>query len=111
MLSEQRLVVLVAALYSHPDLLAWNRANLVDYFEVYLDAPLDLVTQRDSKGLYAGAASGAIPQVVGIDIPWHPPQKPDLKFDAAAGLEPDDMALAVIDAVPLLCTAVAESPE
>ena len=58
MLSEQGLVVLVAALYCHPDLLAWNRTNLTDYFEVYLDAPLDLVERRDNKGLYAGAAAG-----------------------------------------------------
>lgn len=110
MLSEQGLVVLVAALYAHPDLLAWNRAHLADYFEVYLDAPLDLVAQRDSKGLYAGAAAGTIPQVVGIDIPWHAPQTPDLKLDAAADLDPDDMALAVIRAVPLLRTVAAESP-
>ena len=111
MLSNQGLVVLVAALYSHPDLLAWNRANLADYFEVYLDASLDLVTQRDSKGLYAGAAAGTVPHVVGVDIPWHAPQAPELRLDAAAGLDPDDMALAVIRAVPLLRTAAAESLE
>ena len=111
MLSDQGLVVLVAALYCHPDLLAWNRANLVDYFEVYLDAPFDLVERRDSKGLYAGAAAGAIPHVVGVDIPWHAPQAPDLRLDAAACKDPDDMAIGVIRAVPFLSTATAGSPE
>ena len=111
MLSDQGLVVLVAALYSHPDLLAWNRANLTNYFEVYLDAPFDLVERRDSKGLYAGAAAGAIAHVVGVDIPWHAPQAPDLRLDAAAGIDPDDMAMGVIRAVPFLSTAIAESPE
>jgi adenylylsulfate kinase-like enzyme len=70
-----------------------------------------LVTQRDSKGLYAGAAAGIVPHVVGVDIPWHAPQAPELRLDAAAGLDPDDMALAVIRAVPLLRAAAAESPE
>jgi adenylylsulfate kinase-like enzyme len=111
MLSDQGLVVLVAALYSHPDLLAWNRANLADYFEVYLDAPLDLVERRDSKDLYAGAAAGTIPHVVGVDIPWHAPQAPDLRLDAAADIDPDDMAIGVIRAVPFLSTAIADLPE
>ncbi len=110
MLSDQSQVVLVAALYSHPDLLAWNRANFRDYFEVYLDAPFDLVTARDSKGLYGRAAAGetpnvATPNVVGVDIPWHPPQAPDLRLDAAAGQDPDDMAMAVIAAIPVLNAA------
>ncbi len=111
MLSDQGLVVLVAALYCHPDLLAWNRANLIGYFEVYLDAPLDLVQRRDSKGLYAGAAAGDVPHVVGVDIPWHAPQAPDLRLDAGAGMNPDDMAMGVIRAVPFLSSATSESPE
>ncbi len=111
MLSEQGLVVLVAALYCHPDLLAWNRANLADYFEVYLDAPFDLVERRDSKGLYAGAATGAIPHVVGVDIPWHAPRAPGLRLDAGAGRNPDDLANEIIRAVPYLAAAASESVE
>ncbi len=111
MLSEQGLVVLVAALYSHPDLLAWNRANLADYFEVYLDAPFELVERRDSKGLYAGAAAGTIPQVVGVDIPWHAPQAPDLKLNAGAGKDPDELANEIIRAVPYLGAAASEPVE
>ena len=111
MLSDQGQVVLVAALYSHPDLLAWNRANLADYFEVYLDAPFDLVERRDSKGLYAGAAAGAIPHVVGVDIPWHAPQAPELRLDAGAGRNPDELANEIIRAVPYLAAAAQESVE
>ncbi len=111
MLSDQGLIVLAAALYSHPDLLAWNRANLPEYFEVYLDASFDLVARRDSKGLYAGAAAGTVPHVVGVDIPWHAPRAPDLRLDATAGSDPDDLALAVIRAAPPLRRASAESPE
>jgi hypothetical protein len=49
--------------------------------------------------------------VVGVDIPWHAPQAPDLRLDAGAGLDPDDMAIGVIRAVPFLSTATAGSPE
>lgn len=64
-LSDQGLAVIVAALYASPELLRWNRDNLQPYFEVYVQAPLDLVRGRDSKGLYGGDAQ----DVVGLDIP------------------------------------------
>jgi len=86
-LGRQELCVVVAALYAHPDLLAWNREHLPDYFEVYVDAPLNLLRARDSKGLYAGAASSMMRHVVGMDIPWHAPKQPDMVIDAQ-GMEP-----------------------
>jgi adenylylsulfate kinase-like enzyme len=99
-LTGQGQFVLVAALYSHPDLLVKNRATLPNYFEVYLNAPLALLQGRDGKGLYAGAAAGRIPNVVGVDIPWHAPARPDLVLDADAGLTPAQLAQALIAAVP-----------
>jgi adenylylsulfate kinase len=58
-LDQQGFVVLVAALYAHPDLLAWNRANFSDYFEVYLNTSLEEVQRRDAKGLYRRAKKTA----------------------------------------------------
>lgn len=99
-LSEQGLVVIVAALYAHPDLLDWNRENIPGYFEIYLDAPLSLVQARDPKGLYAKAAAGEMPDVVGIDIPWHAPARPDLRIDMTGNEAPEALARRVIEAVP-----------
>lgn len=98
-LSSQGQVVLVAALYSHPDLLAENRRVLPEYFEVYVRASLDLVSSRDTKGLYAGAAKGSIKNVVGVDIPWRAPEKPDLVLDSDAGLSPAEMAHVILSRV------------
>jgi cytidine diphosphoramidate kinase len=106
-LAGQNLVVIVAALYAHPDLLAWNRAHLPDYFEVYIDAPLDLVRARDSKGLYEKAARGEIGDVIGVDIPWHAPKQPDLVVDARHAEPPAAIALRVARAVPRLSQALA----
>jgi adenylylsulfate kinase-like enzyme len=106
-LNSQKMVVLVAALYANPELLRWNRANLAPYFEVYLDAPLDLVRARDAKGIYARADRGEAGEVVGMDIRWQAPQAPDLRIDCTAGASPDHMARDVIAAVPVLATALA----
>jgi adenylyl-sulfate kinase len=99
LLSDQGISVLIAALYSHPELLVWNRANLRGYFEVYLKADMDFLLTRDGKGLYSGARSGRILNVVGVDIPWHSPQSADLVVDAAAKPAADTIAEQVLEAV------------
>jgi len=101
-MDAQEFVVLVAALYSHPDLLAWNRANYSSYFEVYLEATLDLVRARDPKGLYAKADAGEMEHVVGIDVPWHVPLNPDMTIFASNEETPDAVARRIIAAVPRL---------
>ena len=101
-LEAQGLVVLVAALFSHPTLLTWNRQTFSRYFEVYLEAPDWLVRKRDDKGLYAGADAGTREHVVGVDIPRYPPENPDLVLDAAAEASPDQLAWQVIRAAPEL---------
>lgn len=106
-LSEQGLVVLVAALYSHPDLLKWNRENLSHYFEIYLDVTLDTVRKRDNKGLYARVARGEMADVVGIDIPWHAPASPDLVLTGDDAGPPNVLARRVVQSIPGLASVSA----
>lgn len=105
-LSSQGQTVVVAALYAHPDLLAWNRDNLPGYFEVYVKAPMSLLRERDSKGLYVGADSGQIPNVVGVDIPWRAPQQPDMVIDASRVELPLDLAMRIVRQIPDLAHAL-----
>jgi len=109
-LDRQSFVVLVAALYARPDLLAWNRSFFTDYFEIYVNTSLDEVQRRDSKGLYARAMRGEESNVVGIDIPWHAPAAPDLVVDGASDT-PAGLAQRVIDAVPIFARTMARRQE
>jgi len=102
MLSVQGLVVLVAALYSSPRLLAWNRDNIEDYFEVYLEVSVEAAMQRDQKGLYRGALNGTMQDVVGVDIPWHVPQSPDLTINTDDPEKPEVLAQRLIVNIPRL---------
>lgn len=102
MLSDQGLVVMVAALYANPELLAWNRQNINGYFEVYLEASVEVLRQRDSNGLYQGAIDGTVNDVVGVDIPWHVPQTPDLTVNTDNPEKPEVLAQRVIAAIPAL---------
>jgi bifunctional enzyme CysN/CysC len=48
------------------------------FIEVFVDTPLDECIRRDTKGLYAKAMSGAIPNFTGLDSPYEPPQDPEV---------------------------------
>ncbi len=45
---------------------------------VYVNAPLDVLIERDVKGLYAKALRGEIQNFTGISDPYEPPSEPDV---------------------------------
>jgi len=82
-ISDQDINVLVAALYSNPKILNWNRTHFKSYFEIYVDAPLEILVKRDTKGIYNKLLNGSQNNIVGFDLPWTPPQSPDLIIKSA----------------------------
>lgn len=107
-LAHQNVTVVVAALYSHPDLLRWNRENLPGYFEVYVDTPLATVEARDTKGLYSKARAGEIQYVIGLDLPWNVPESPNMVVHSTTDT-PAAIANKIIQSVPRLAAAMDES--
>lgn len=51
------------------------------FVEVYVDAPLNVCQQRDTKGMYEAARRGELKNFTGIDDPYEPPQHAELKLD------------------------------
>ena len=51
-----------------------------DFFEIYINAPLEVCEQRDTKGLYQKARAGMIPNFTGINDPYEAPAHPDLEI-------------------------------
>ncbi len=101
LLADQGMIVVVAVLYSHPELLQWNRENLRDYFEIFLNVSLQTVFDRDVKGLYALAKAGNMPNVVGLDIPWYAPESPDLVLKPDDGSSPAELCQHFLEALPM----------
>ena len=62
-----------------------HEAAGLPFVEVFVDAPLDVCEARDPKGLYARARSGEILGFTGIDDPYEPPERPDLRLTPADG--------------------------
>lgn len=51
-----------------------------DYFEVFVNCPLEVCEQRDVKGLYAKARKGEIKDFTGISSPFESPENPNLEL-------------------------------
>lgn len=49
-----------------------------EFIEVFLDTPIEVCEQRDSKGLYKKARSGAIKDFTGIDSPYERPESAEI---------------------------------
>ncbi|KAF5389344.1 hypothetical protein D9757_004369 [Collybiopsis confluens] len=48
------------------------------FVEVFVDAPLSIVEQRDPKGLYKKARAGEIKDFTGISAPYEAPENPEI---------------------------------
>jgi bifunctional enzyme CysN/CysC len=78
-----------------------------EFLEIFVDAPLAVVEARDPKGLYGKARRGELRNFTGIDSPYEPPERPDLRIDTTA-TTPESAAeqiLAVLDARGALTAA------
>lgn len=49
-----------------------------EFFEIFIDTPLEVAELRDTKGLYKKARRGEIPNFTGIGSPYEPPITPEL---------------------------------
>ena len=58
-LSSQGFTVIIATVSMFDEVYAWNRKNLPNYFEVYLDVPLKELIRRDPKNIYKRFADGS----------------------------------------------------
>ena len=58
-----------------------NRELFGEYFQVELTAPMDVLINRDAKGIYNGYINGLQKNVVGCDIKYDKPTQSDLVID------------------------------
>ncbi len=69
-----------------------------EFVEIFVDTPVEITEQRDTKGLYKRARSGEIKNFTGIDSPYEAPKKPDLRIDTTR-VSAENAAAEIIKAV------------
>jgi len=60
-----------------------------EFFEVYVDTPLEICEERDPKGLYKLARAGKLPNLTGIGSSYEPPEHAELVL--AGGSKPPQL--------------------
>jgi len=77
-LVEQNKNVVIAIGGLFHELHKWNRENIPNYIEIFLDVPLHELENRDPKGLYKQFKKGQIKNLNGADITPEFPKNPNL---------------------------------
>lgn len=80
-LDGQKINVICNILCIFDDLMRNNRELFGEYFQVELTAPMDVLINRDAKGIYNGYINGLQKNVVGCDIKYDKPTHSDLVID------------------------------
>ena len=60
-----------------------SRVGEKNYFEVFVDCPIEECESRDVKGLYKKARAGEILDFTGISSPYEKPESPDIAIDTS----------------------------
>ncbi len=78
-LSRNDVVAIAAIISPYRDVRDEVRAAMGRRFvEVYMEAPLEVLVERDPKGLYRRAMAGEIESFTGVSDPYEPPLDPEV---------------------------------
>jgi adenylylsulfate kinase len=84
LLARHGVAVLVAAISPYRDARREVRDTAlsegIPFFEVFVDAPLETVIARDTKGLYKRALAGDVSEFTGVTAPYEPPEAADVRL-------------------------------
>jgi adenylylsulfate kinase len=82
--------------------IAYNIIGRENIVEIFVNAPLEVCEQRDTKGLYKKAREGKIKQFTGIDSPFEPPVNPDIELKTAELSVEDSLDKCLRHILPIL---------
>ncbi len=78
LLSRNGVVAIAAAISPYRDLRDEVRQTIGSFVEIYVKCPIDVLAERDVKGLYKKALAGEIKNFTGIDDPYEEPLSPEI---------------------------------
>lgn len=79
LLARNGVIVLVPVISPYRAIREEMRANIDNFLEVFVNAPISVCEERDVKGLYKQVRAGKIKQFTGIDDPYEPPTNPEVE--------------------------------
>ena len=70
-----------------------SRAEIAEFVECYIECPLDVLIERDVKGLYKKALAGEIKNFTGVSDPYEPPPNAEIVVNSSTQTIDESMAI------------------
>ena len=83
LLTRHGVIAIAAAISPYRAIRDELRAAIPTFVEIHVTCPLEILIERDVKGLYKKALAGEIAQFTGITDPYEPPLRPELTVDSS----------------------------
>ena len=99
LLTSQGVDVVISVIGLFKELHKWNRKNIQNYIEIFIDTPLSELEKRDPKDLYKRYRSGKIKNVAGLDLNVDFPVDPDIHLKWSRNKTIDSMFQELLDNV------------
>jgi adenylyl-sulfate kinase len=68
------------------------RSRIANFIEIHMECRVEVLVERDVKGLYKRAIAGEIPNFTGISDPYEPPLAPEVTIDSSKDNLEDSVA-------------------
>lgn len=89
LLNEQGINVIICCIAMYDECRYWNRQNIKNYKEIFLNVPIEELIRRDQKNLYTRALNNEVCNVMGINMEYEAPKNPDLEINNLGDNTPD----------------------
>ena len=83
LLSRNGVIAIAAAISPYREVRESLRTRIPNFVEIFMECPMDVLIERDVKGLYKRALSGEIEHFTGISDPYEPPEAPELTIHSS----------------------------
>ena len=81
LLVRQDVNIIIAATAHKRNYREWGRQSYSNFLEIYVRCPLEVCIERDQKGIYSKAMTGATHSVPGIQVCYEVPESPAMIVD------------------------------
>ena len=91
MLSRNGTIAIAAAISPYRAVRDELRCRIPGFVEVYMECPIEVLAERDVKGLYKKALAGEVNHSTGISDPYEPPIAPEVVVNSS--IEPPEQSV------------------
>jgi len=83
LLSRNGVIAIAAAISPYRTVREEVRARIPNFVEVFVECPIEVLAERDVKGLYKRALAGEIPNFTGVSDPYEAPVNPEVTVNSS----------------------------